>query len=124
MERDDLSTAWTLCHSVLEPARRFGDPQRVSHLLGVLAGVARRRGDVAQARAYGEESLALAREMGRLDAIADNQYWLAKTEMEVGSERLARQRLVDALEIYRRLDMQSNVREIKALLAQLGGSAD
>ena len=124
MERDDLSTAWTLCHSVLEPARRFGDPQRVSHLLGVLAGVARRRGELAQARAYGEESLGLAREMGRLDAIADNQFWLAKTEMEVGSERLARQRLLDALEIYRRLDMESNVREIEALLARLGGPAD
>jgi tetratricopeptide (TPR) repeat protein len=124
MEQDDLSTAWTLCHSVLEPARRFGDPERVSHLLGVLSGVARRRGDLEQAKVYGEESLALAREIRRLDAIANGQFWLAKTEMEIGSERSAKQRLLDALEIYRRLDMQSNVRETKALLAELAGPAD
>jgi len=124
MEKDDLDTAWTLCHSVLEPARRFGDPERVSHLLGVLAGVARRRGDLEQAKAYGEESLALAREIRRLDAIANAQFWLAKAEIEFGSERSARQRLLDALETYRRLDMQPYVRETQALLAELAGPAD
>jgi tetratricopeptide (TPR) repeat protein len=122
MQHGDLDTAWTLGHSVLDQVREFGDPERLSHLLGVLGGVARRRGDLDQAHTYLEESIALVTKVRRLDAIADSLFGLAEIEMDKGRRQSAREGLTDALEIYRRLDVQSRVQEVEKLLAGLSGA--
>jgi tetratricopeptide (TPR) repeat protein len=116
LEKGDLDTAWTLCNNVLTPARRFDDPERVASILDVLGGVARRRGHLEQAKAFWEEALILMRRVNRPDATADNLFRLAQVEIETGQTQTAKQRLLDALDIYQRLDIHSKVREIEELL--------
>jgi len=124
LEQHDLDTAWTLCDGVLASARRFGDPERVAKLLGVLGGVAYQRGDLQQARSFWEESLAYMKRANRLDGIADCLFELAHLEIEMGKEQTARQMLSNALESYRRLGVEFKVREVEGLLAGLPQPTD
>jgi tetratricopeptide (TPR) repeat protein len=119
LKQGDLDIAWTLCDSILASARRFGDPERMAKLLSVLGGVAHQRGDLEQARSFWEESLAYMKQANRLDGIADCLFELAHLDIEKGREQTARQMLSNSLESYRRLGVESRVREIEELLVEL-----
>jgi tetratricopeptide (TPR) repeat protein len=118
-KRGDLDTAWELCNNILEPARRFGDPERIAHVVGILGEVSRGRGRLMEAKTFWEEALENMRRANRLDATADTLRYLALVEKEMGQVRIAGPRLLEALEIYRKLDMQSRTRELEELLAEL-----
>jgi len=111
--------AWSLCMSILPDARRVGDLERVSNLVSVLGNIAWRRGELRQAQEFGNEALALMRQVQRPDAIADSLYVLARIELELGEVDLAQSRLTEALEYYRRLDIPAQVEKVEALLLQL-----
>jgi len=122
--RGDLDTAWKFCDNVLISARRFDDPERIAHLLKALGGVANQRGDLQQAKEFWEEALSHMKRANRLDEIADAWFELAQIEIEMGQEQTARRRLLNALEAYRKLDIQSKVQEVEALLAELPEPTD
>jgi tetratricopeptide (TPR) repeat protein len=122
--RGDLDTAWTLSNDALAPVRRFGDQEVIAALLNVLGGVARQRGDLQQAKAFCEEALIYRRQAIRPDMVADALFELAQIEIEMGQESTARQKLLSALETYRRLDIQSKVQEVEACLAELPEPTD
>jgi tetratricopeptide (TPR) repeat protein len=124
LQRGDLDTAWVLCDSVLTSARQFGDPERIAHLLKVLGGVARQRGNPQRAKQFWEEALSQLQRTNRLDGIADAMFDLAQIEIEVGREQPARQMLSKALEAYRRLGVESRIREVTEILTGLSEPTD
>jgi tetratricopeptide (TPR) repeat protein len=124
LQQGDLATAWKLCNDVLTSARQFDDPERVANLLNVLGEVERRHGNLEQARAHWEEALANMIRAKRLDGIADVLFDLAQVEIEMGQEQSARQKLLEALDTYQRLDIQSKVEEIRKLIAELPEPTD
>lgn len=117
--RGDLDTAWRLCNSILDSARQFGDPERLAHIVGIMAWIAHAQGDFALAIEYARESLALARKVERIDSIADKLFWLAVIEIKLGDFQSARPRLLQALDIYRKLDMPDKVQRTRECLATL-----
>jgi tetratricopeptide (TPR) repeat protein len=124
LEQGDLDTAEKLCDGVLVSALRFGDPQRIAHLLQVLGGVSKRQGDLQQAKDHWEGVLFHMKRVSRLDEIADALVELAQIEIETRQKETARQRLLDALDTYTRLDMQFKVRKVKSRLAELSKPMD
>ncbi len=119
LRRGDLDTAWSLSYDALISARQFDDSERVSHLLNVLGDVARQRGDFQQSKEFWMEALSRMKWANCLDGIADALLGLARVDIESGSKETAGQLLLDALEIYQRLDMQFRIREVETLLAEL-----
>jgi len=119
LDMGNLNEAWSLCASILLDARRAGDLERVSNLVSVLGNIAWRRGELRQAREFGNEALALMRQVQRPDAIADSLYVLARIELELGEVDIAQSRLTEALEYYRRLAIPARIEEVEALLTQL-----
>jgi tetratricopeptide (TPR) repeat protein len=117
LARGGLDRAWTLCYSVLVAARKYNDPERAGSLLKVLGEVARRRGDLGQARALWNEGLQYMQHADRLDEIADAQLRLAQVELAIDEKQVAYQRLLNALDAYRRLDMPEEIKKVEALLA-------
>jgi hypothetical protein len=103
---------------VLKAARRYDDPERIASLLKVLGAVAHRRGELTQARDFWSEGLNYMRHADRLDEIADAQLRLAQVERALGEEQAAQQRLANALDAYRRLDMPEQIKKVQALLGE------
>lgn len=116
LEQGHLDMAWALCAGMLPSVRRTYEPELAGLLLTVLGRVARQRGDLQQAKVLFEEVLG---SLYRMDEIANVLLDLAQIEIQLGQTQEARSRLLRALEIYRRLDIQSRVREIEELLTAL-----
>jgi tetratricopeptide (TPR) repeat protein len=116
LEQGDLNTAWALCDDVLPSVRRAYEPELAGLLMTVLGRVARQRGDLQQAKVLFEEVLGT---LHRMDEIANILLDLAQIEIQLDQIEEARPRLLKALEIYRRLDIQSRVQEIEELLTAL-----
>jgi LuxR family glucitol operon transcriptional activator len=121
-EKGDLDSAWALGERALVYARE-ADRLEYSALF-VLGKVANQRGDRGETKKLWEESLKQMRHANHLDAIADTSLKLAQLEIEAGNKEAARQMLSEALDTYRRLDMHSEIEEIKRILAGLSRSTD
>jgi tetratricopeptide (TPR) repeat protein len=119
LKRQDLDTAWVLCNRVIPSARRDGDSVRITRLLGIMSSVAQQRGNLQEAKALGEEALALMKHINRADGVANSMLRLAQVEIAMRQEQNARQLLTSALEIYRRLGVDSKAQEARGLLDRL-----
>jgi len=122
LEQGDLEAAWGLSKKTLPSARRVNDSERIGHFLSIMASVARQRSGLRQAKELWEEALGHMRDAERLDETANILVELAQVEVEMGELPAARQKLSDALEIYRRLDVQFQVEKVEMLLSELPGS--
>jgi tetratricopeptide (TPR) repeat protein len=117
-----VDSAWaSLSDSVLEAARRVDDPEIIAYLLNSFGRVERRQGRLERAKSFWMKSLIHMERANRLDGIANALVDLAQLELEMGQTKTAMERLLAALETYRRLDMQAKVEEVEALLAKLEG---
>jgi LuxR family glucitol operon transcriptional activator len=119
MQQGNLDAAYDWSIDALEIVRQLDDPERIAHLLAILSGVARRRSDLEEAEAYAHECLDLVRLIRRENAVADNLFWLAVTEVQMGKNTSARSHLTEAKEIYRRLDVSTMIGKVDNLLAEL-----
>lgn len=123
LERGNLDAAWMLCESVSEAALRFDDLERIASLWKVKGSVAWQRGDHAHAYVLWSEALTYSRQAHRLDDICDLQFRLGLIEAEKGNLDAARQRLLEALDGYRRLNILNKVHEIEDRLKRLAPPA-
>lgn len=117
--KGDIEGAWKLCNGIIDVARDHDFVEYLPWLLSVLGQVALYHSDTENALKYGTEALTQAKRIGRPDTIGYVSRWLAEIAIQKGQIETARQRLGEALECYRRLDVQPKIREIEIVLSDL-----
>ena len=101
-------------------------PSGESRALMGAAGMWFARGELERARPAGDRALALARDAGDMEIIAEGEYTLGHLERVAGSVHAARERFASSLEAFRALDMLPGAGKVligMAALALITGDA-
>ncbi|MBX0330194.1 AAA family ATPase [Oscillochloris sp. ZM17-4] len=121
--KGDPAVALDWFRQAVDHARKADNiPSLTSHLLSL--GMAQLQcGEIVDAKQYLKESLALAHQCSRTDAIAQTFYGLALLDNHEGQYQSAISNARQALDLFRRLGMRREQAEAEDLLRQLGESA-
>mgnify|MGYP001824785791 FL=1 len=101
--------------------REIGTPYPEGFALWAASRLAEERGDRRRALMLAEQGLALRRELGQEDGIADSLRLIGRLHARHGDEEAAREALREAIAIGERLDRRPHLAETRALLAGLPG---